>query len=109
LAHTVVADGADDDTTDVIVVAHAETDPASPATRWAEATAGRLRAAPPPGMGTAHVLVSEDGARGLLYAPVTQANGGVPGARSYRLLGAVAGPGAGGDGAGTGGDPALRR
>lgn len=98
LAHTVVPDGADDDTTDVIVVARTESEPASPATRWAEATADRLRAAPPPGMGTAHVFVSEDGARGLLYAPVTPAHG-VAGARPYRLLGAVAGPGAGTDGA----------
>ncbi|MGW7705341.1 antibiotic biosynthesis monooxygenase [Streptomyces sp. NPDC054771] len=98
LAHTVVADGADS-TTDVIVVAHAETGPTSPATRWAEATADRLRSAPPPGMGTAHVFVSEDGTRGLLYAPVTHAND-VAGARPYRLLGAVAGPGAGADSTG---------
>lgn len=53
-------------------------------------------------MGAAHVFVSEDGAHGLLYAPVTQANG-VVGARPYRLLGAVAGPGAGADGAGSAG------
>ncbi|MFE3946389.1 antibiotic biosynthesis monooxygenase [Streptomyces sp. NPDC059118] len=99
LAHTVVTDSADNDTTDVIVVAHSETGPVLHATRWAEATAERLRAAPPPGMGTAHVFVDEDGARGLLYAPVTLANG-VAGARTHRLLGAVAGPGAGADGAG---------
>lgn len=98
LAHIVVPDGAGDDTTDGIVVARAESEPASHAARWAEATADRLRAAPPPGMGTAHVFVSEDGALGLLYAPVTQANG-VAGARPYRLLGTVAGPGAGADGA----------
>ncbi|MFD9606322.1 hypothetical protein [Streptomyces sp. NPDC059970] len=42
--------------------------------------------------------MSEDGTRGLLYAPVTQAND-VAGARPYRLLGAVAG-GAGADGTG---------
>ncbi|WP_103528471.1 antibiotic biosynthesis monooxygenase [Streptomyces sp. SM12] len=96
LAHTVVLDGAGDDTTDVIV-ARAESEPASDAARWAEATAGRLRAAPPAGMGTAHVLVSEDGARGLLYAPVTQAND-IAGARRHRLFGAVAGPGVGADG-----------
>jgi hypothetical protein len=98
LAHTVVPDGAGHDTTDVIVVARAESEPASRAGRWAEATADRLRAAPPPGMGTVHVFVSEDSSRGLLYAPVTQAHG-VAGARPYRLLGTVAGPGAGADGA----------
>ena len=98
LAHTVVLDRASDDKTDVIVVARAESEPAPHAARWAEATADRLRAAPPPGMGTAHVFVSEDGARGLLYAPMTQANG-VAGARPYRLLGAVAGPGTGANGA----------
>lgn len=97
LAHTVVSDGAGDDTTDVIV-ARAESEPTSDAVRWTEATADRLRAAPPPGMGTAHVFVSEDSARGLLYAPVTQANG-VAGAHLYRLLGAVAGPSAGADSA----------
>lgn len=94
LAHTVVPDGADDDTTDVVVVARAESEPASPAARWAEATAERLRAAPPPGMGTAYVFVSEDGARGLFCASATQATG-VAGARPYRLLGTVAGPGSG--------------
>lgn len=107
LAHTVVPDNAGDDTTDVIVVARTESEPAPHAARWAEATADRLRAAPPPGMGTAHVFVSEDGAHGLLYAPVTQADG-VAGARPYRLLGTVAGPEAGADGAGpAGGGPAL--
>ncbi|MFB7915353.1 antibiotic biosynthesis monooxygenase [Streptomyces sp. NPDC056061] len=107
LAHTVVPDGAGDDTTDVIVVSHAGSGPASSASaaRWAEATADRLRAAPPPGMGTAHVFVGEDGARGLLYAPVTDAYD-VAGARPHRLLGAVAGPGAGADGASAGGGPA---
>ncbi|MFB6817633.1 antibiotic biosynthesis monooxygenase [Streptomyces sp. NPDC056347] len=95
LAHTVVPDGADDDTLDVIVVAHAERGPASAAARWAGATAGRLRAAPYPGMGTAHVFVSEDGTRGLLYAPVSRANGAA-GTRPHRLLGTVAGPAGGG-------------
>ncbi|MEV5986394.1 antibiotic biosynthesis monooxygenase [Streptomyces sp. NPDC052051] len=99
LAHTVVPDGGGVDTTDVAVLAHAEREPSAHAARWAEATADRLRAAPPLGMGTAHVFVSEDGARGLLYAPVARANG-VTGARPYRLLGAVAGPGAGADGVG---------
>ncbi|MFI6474886.1 antibiotic biosynthesis monooxygenase [Streptomyces sp. NPDC050516] len=102
LAHTVVPDGTGDDTTDMIVVARAESESASHAERWAEATADRLRAAPPLGMGAAHVFVSEDGAHGLLYAPVPQANG-VVGARPYRLLGAVAGPGAGADGVGSAG------
>ncbi|GAV38492.1 antibiotic biosynthesis monooxygenase [Streptomyces sp. LBUM 1476] len=89
LAHTVVTEGTDD-TVDVIVVAHAETESASRAARWAETTADRLRTGRPPGMGTAHVFVSDDGARGLLYAPVTHTNG-VAGARPYRLLGSVAG------------------
>ncbi|WP_416972275.1 antibiotic biosynthesis monooxygenase [Streptomyces sp. 4F14] len=102
LAHTVVADGADDDTTDVIVVTHAGNGPAPHAARWAETMAGRLQTAPPPGMGTAHMFVSEDGARGLLYAPVTRTNG-VAGAQPYRLLGAVAGPDTGADGAGQAG------
>ncbi|MFF9347539.1 antibiotic biosynthesis monooxygenase [Streptomyces sp. NPDC014734] len=102
LAHTVATDGADGGTTDVIVVARAGSEPGDPAARWAEVTADRLRAAPPPGMGTAHVFVSEDGARGLLYAPVTQAND-VAGARPHRLLGAVAGPDAGADGGGPAG------
>ncbi|GAA2374903.1 antibiotic biosynthesis monooxygenase [Streptomyces carpaticus] len=101
LAHTVVPDDACDDTTDVIV-ARAESEPASDAARWAEATADRLRTTPPPGMGVAHVFVSPDRARGLLYAPVTEAND-VAGARLYRLLGTVAGPSAGVDGAGPSG------
>ncbi|MER5441757.1 antibiotic biosynthesis monooxygenase [Streptomyces sp. NPDC002790] len=89
LAHTVVPDGAGDDDTTHVVVARAESEPSSDAAQWAATTADRLRAAPPPGMGTAHVFVSEDGARGLLYAPATHENG-VAGARLYRLLGSVA-------------------
>ncbi|MCK1798614.1 antibiotic biosynthesis monooxygenase [Streptomyces sp. XM4193] len=98
LAHTVVHDDVGADTTDVIV-ARAESGPASDAVQWAEATADRLRASPPTGMGTAHVLVSGDSTRGLLYAPVTQVND-VAGATLYRLLGAVTGPSPGTDGAG---------
>ncbi|WP_240796289.1 antibiotic biosynthesis monooxygenase [Streptomyces sp. RFCAC02] len=92
LAHTVTPDGAGDDTTDLVVVERAEGAPGSVAEAWAGSTADRLRTAPPPGMGTAHVLVSKDGARGLLYAPVTRAEG-FPGALPHRLIGAVAGPG----------------
>ncbi|MBU7598844.1 antibiotic biosynthesis monooxygenase [Streptomyces sp. P38-E01] len=101
LAHTVVPDGVGADTTDVIV-ARAESGPASDAVRWAEATADRLRASPPAGAGTAHVFVSGDSTRGLLYAPVTQAND-VAGARLYRLLGAVTGPSPGTDDTGPSG------
>nr|WP_209310767.1 antibiotic biosynthesis monooxygenase [Streptomyces spiramenti] len=101
LTHTVEPAGAGDDTTDV-VVARTEGGSASDAVRWAELTAARLRAAPPAGMGTAHLFVSEDSARGLLYAPVTQASD-IAGGRRHRLLGAVAGPSAGVDGAGPSG------
>lgn len=94
LAHTVVADGTGGDTAGTVVVGRSGGE-GPPAPQWAESTAARLRAAPPPGLGTAHVFVSLDGAHGLFYAPMAGADG-VPGARPHRLLGAVAGPEGGG-------------
>ncbi|MGW1228959.1 antibiotic biosynthesis monooxygenase [Streptomyces sp. NPDC002530] len=90
-AHTVVPDGTGGDPAGAVVVGRSGSEPGPPAPQWAEATAARLRTAPPPGMGTAHVLVSRDGKHGLFYAPLAHAEA-VAGARPYRLLGAVAGP-----------------